>query len=167
MKKLILLLVVAVGLAAGWLYASPMWTLRAMRDAAIAKDSKALAGYVDFEALRSDVKAKAKAKLDLESKKDSGGLGPLGSLLGSAMIEPMVNAVVSPAGIAALMAGEAKLGSGGTASTPKDPGDNIEIERSGLSTFRVHKKNEGKGGGMVFTRSGFGWKLTGMDLPAG
>ncbi len=165
MKKLIALLVVLVGVAGAWLYASPMMTLKAMRDAAVAKDSKTLSGYVDFDALRENVKAQAKAKLDVQAKKEAGGLGALGSLLGSAMIEPMVSAVVSPTGIAAIMTGETKI-SGIKPTAEKDAADNIEIERSGFSTFRVYKKGAPRGGGMVFTRSGLNWRLTGMDLPA-
>jgi Protein of unknown function (DUF2939) len=166
MKKLIAALIILGLIAGGWLYASPLWTLKAMRSAAVAKDDKALSSYVDFEALRGDVKAKAKAKLDQEAKKEGGGLGGLGALLGSAMVGPMVDAVVSPQGIAAILTGEAKIGSGGPAGSAKEPSDAVEIEREGFSTFRVHKSGAAKSGTMVFTRSGLSWKLSGMDLPA-
>ena len=51
----IVVLVVAAG--AGWYFGSPWWTLYQVKQAAERKDVDTLIGYIDFDALRSDLKA--------------------------------------------------------------------------------------------------------------
>lgn len=99
-------------LAAGWWFGSPWWTLWRMREAAGAGDSRALAAYVDFPALRA-------------STREQLGLGPVGGLLAG----PAVDALVSPEALR-LALGKGR-GSGG-------PGE-VELSRTGASLFRVRR----------------------------
>ena len=50
-------MVLAMALAAaGWWFGSPWWTLREMRAAADAHDAARLSYYIDYPALRADLK---------------------------------------------------------------------------------------------------------------
>jgi hypothetical protein len=154
--------------AIAWYFASPLYTLDRMRAAAEAGDSAALAAYVDFPALREDVKTDLTARLMQDAQKEQGGLGPLGALLGAAVIGPVVEGLVSPAGLRAAFA--ARKGRGGeTSSQPRGPVQVAEkpvIKRRGLSEFLVASEEE-PDSGLVFVRHGLGWRLSGIDLPQG
>ncbi|MDB5722838.1 MAG: hypothetical protein JWP15_3456, partial [Alphaproteobacteria bacterium] len=90
-----------VALAAAWYFASPSWTLYRMRAAAQSGDSEAFAAYVDFPALRENMKGQMKARLQSEAKSERSGLGGLEIALGSVLVGPMVDSIVSPEGVRA------------------------------------------------------------------
>jgi hypothetical protein len=117
-------------LAAGWWFGSPWWTLWRMREAARAGDSEALAGYIDFPALRASTRAELAPRL-----------GPLGSALAG----PAVDALVSPAAL------RLALGSGRDGGA----GGELDLDRTAASEFRLHRDR----GDLVFRRHGLGWKL--------
>ncbi|HEU0100018.1 MAG TPA: DUF2939 domain-containing protein [Allosphingosinicella sp.] len=121
-------------LAAGWWLGSPWWTLWRMREAARAGDSAALAGYVDFPALRASVREQL-------------GLGPLGGLVAG----PAVDALVSPRALR-LALGNGRSGGGGAG--------HVALVRAGASEFRVRRER----GDLVFRRHGLGWKLAEIRL---
>jgi hypothetical protein len=157
----LLLLLLAAALA--WYLASPLYTLDRMRAAAEAGDSAALSGYVDFPALREDLKGDLSRKLTEESRKQPGGMGALGAALGAAMVGPVVDGFVSPAGLRAAFAAR-KTGAQGTGRGPVQVAEKPLIKRRGLSQFLVASK-EDPNSGLVFTRHGLGWKLSGIDMP--
>lgn len=166
----ILLLLLVVAAAAAWYFASPWYTLRQMKAAAQAGDSETFATYVDFPALREDLKAEMRAKMVAAIGKDRSGLGALGTAIGTAMIGPAVDAAVSPAGLRAAFtatAGDGKLepepdraNPQGAVRVPNRP----VLHRRGFSQFLLASREE-PGVGLVFTRHGLGWKLSGVDLP--
>ncbi len=168
MKKLMIGLVALGAMAGGWFYGSPLWTLKSMRDAAVAKDSGALSAYVDFKALRADVKADLKAQMG-ETKKDD-SLGELGTMFANVISDKVIDGMITPEALTAMFAATKGLKAVGGAKpdaaneSDKDPA--YEIER-GLSQFRV--KFTGKESGnmptMMFARDGIGWKLSGVDFP--
>lgn len=124
-------------LAAGWWFGSPWWTLWRMREAAQAGDSEALAGYVDFPALRA-------------STREQLGLGPVGGLLAG----PAVDALVSPEALRlALGSGRGSTGARGRASE-------VALSRSGADEFRIERG----GRQLIFRRHGLGWKLEEIRL---
>src|SRR5947209_7490551 len=99
----IILAALIIALGAGWYFLSPAWTLRGMRAAAEANDPDALNAYIDYPAVREDLKAEIMARLMTEAQKDTSGFGGLGVALGSAMIGPMIDGMVSPAGVRAAL----------------------------------------------------------------
>jgi hypothetical protein len=168
MKKLVIGMVAIAAVGGGWYYGSPLWTLKSMRDAAVAKDAKSLSAYVDFPALRADVKSDLKAQMGAVKADDS--LGGLGAMFTNALSDKMIDGLVTPETLGAMMTmgkgASALTGSQGADKAGKDKEPDYEIIR-GLSEFRVRPKD--KSGSeipaMVFTRSGISWKLSGIDLP--
>jgi hypothetical protein len=158
-------LIIAAG--ATWYLASPDWTLHQMRAAADANDPDALNSYIDYPALREDLEAEIKGRLMAEATKDKSGFGPLGLAIGTAMTGPLVDRLVTPAGMrAALMAKRDQAltrAAPQAASALRVPADPV-IVRRGFSEFLVASKQQ-PGSGLVFKRHGLSWKLSGVDLP--
>jgi hypothetical protein len=135
-------------LAIGWWFGSPWWTLWRIREAAEARDSEALAAYVDFPALRASTRAQLGSRL-----------GPLGGLLAG----PVLDRVISPEALrlALLHSREIRGGEGGGGG--ESAGGETDLVRTGASEFRVRRK----GGDLVFRRHGLGWKLEEIALSSG
>lgn len=166
MRRRTLVVVAAIlllALAAGWYVGSPWYTVREMRAAARSGDADAFDSHVDFPALRADVKAQLGARI--QDHVHGGGLGASLGALGAALIGPLVDTAVSPEGVrAAFDARSESAAEGGTSAgvvkLPKDPA----IRRLGLSEFLLVSKAHPESG-LVFTRDGLGWKLSGVRLP--
>ncbi|MDB5692365.1 MAG: hypothetical protein JWO81_1428 [Alphaproteobacteria bacterium] len=114
------LALLAAALASVWYVASPWYILREMKAAAAAGDSNAFASYVDFPAVRKDLKAKFRARLRAQSRKDGSGIGGLELALGSALADPVIDGLVSPGGIRAafIARGDAAAMAGAPARNP-------------------------------------------------
>jgi hypothetical protein len=158
-------LIIAAGVT--WYLASPGWTLHQMKVAADANDPDALNSYIDYPAVREDLKAEITRQMIAEAKKDKSGFGDLGLAIGTAMIGPVTDRLVTPAAMrAALMAKRAQAQTKGAlqaASALRIPDDPV-IVRRGFSEFLVASKQQPKSG-LVFKRHGLSWKLSGVDLP--
>jgi hypothetical protein len=164
MRKAIALVLVLLIAAAAWWYASPIWTLREMREAAQAHDAARLSRHVDYPALRTDLKADLAGYAMRHARANPQDAGAnFAAALSSAFLGPVVDAVVSPQGVAAMFAHEDQVAKAGEV-VPVKAGDHPVIERDDLDTFRVHGANASKGA-LVFRREGLSWKLAGVDLP--
>ena len=166
-KWLALAAVLLLTAGVAWYFASPVWTLSRMKAAAESKDADAMASYVDFPALREDLKADLLAQMMAEAQKDNAPFSGLAMAIGPAMVNSMVDGFVTPAGMKAMFAAQRTP----AAAAPKRPAagafelkDKPVIKRRGLSEFLVASEDE-PGSGMVFKRSGLGWKLSGVELP--
>jgi hypothetical protein len=146
-----------------WYFESAAWTLNRMKDAAQSHDADALNAYIDYPALRDSLKAQLRARMLAEAQKDKSGLGALGMAVGSAMTGPMIDALVSPAGMrVALFANnhENALPAASALHVPEEP----VIVRRNLSEFFVTAKHQ-PNAGLVFKRHGLSWMLSGVKLP--
>ncbi|HEY0026834.1 MAG TPA: DUF2939 domain-containing protein [Allosphingosinicella sp.] len=161
-------LLVILAVVGGWYYVSPGITVKAMVDAAKANDEAAFSAYVDYAALRTDLKSELSSRLQEEATRDGSAEAKLGLAMGMAMMGPIVDSMVSPAGMKTAFANLAKeqesvKGDGEKAqkgSIPADP----KIRRDGFNRFVVTGKDTPESG-LVFERRGLSWKLTGIDLP--
>ena len=108
-KKVLTCAVVAIALGGVSSYASPYSTICQMPSAIEKHDSNKFSQYVDYPALRENLKAQLllslKDKMQGPEMKDNPFAG-LGQLIGLAMVDTIVDTLVSPAGVMALMAGE-------------------------------------------------------------
>ena len=146
-----------------WYFESPAWTLQRMKDAAQSHDADALNAYIDYPALRDSLKAQLTARMMAEAHKDKSGFGALGMAVGSAMMGPMVDRLVSPAGMrAALLANEHENAPPAASAlhVPEEP----VIVRRNFSEFFVTAKHQ-PNSGLVFKRHGLSWMLSGVKLP--
>jgi hypothetical protein len=155
--------VVAIA-AVVWHLTGPLWTLDQMRRAAEARDAAALASFVDFPALRDSLRSEVAAAMLAEAAAEDSEFGPLGAALGMAVLDPMIDGLVSPAGIALMFAGDDAPAA--TAPVRLDPED-VTIEREGFSSFRVTAADDPAAGALVFRRHGHRWRLAAVDLPDG
>ena len=158
-------LILAAG--AAWYLGSPAWTLHQMKAAAEADDPDALNSYIDYPALRAHLKAEIMAQMTAEANKDRSGLGGLGLALGTRMVGPVIDGVVTPAAMRAAFTAKRDQAraevAAGAASALRLPDDPV-IERRGLSEFLVASKRQPRRG-LLFKRHGLWWKLSGVALP--
>lgn len=168
--KVAALVAVALIIAAGvtWYLASPGWTLHQMKAAADANDPDALNSYIDYPALREDLKAEIMGQMTAQARKDRSGFAGLGLAIGTAMVGPAIDRLVTPEGMrTALMAKRdvpqtrAMPQAASALRLPDDP----KIVRRGFSEFLLASKQHPMNG-LVFKRHGFSWKLSGVDLPS-
>lgn len=108
-KKLLIGAVAVIAIGAVTSYASPYWAIYQMRSAIEQRDPEKFSQYVDYPALRENLKAQLLPSLQgpMQSPqlKDNPFAG-LGQMIGLAMVNTLVDTMVSPAGVMALMAGE-------------------------------------------------------------
>lgn len=154
---------IVIGASSLWYFESPAWTLKGMKDAAQSHDADALNDYIDYPALRKSLKAELMARMMAEAQKDNSSFGALGMAIGSAMMGPMIDGLVSPAGMrAALFASRTEKTTPAALAlhVPEKP----IIMRRNFSEFLVTAKDRPKGG-LVFKRHGLSWMLSGVELP--
>lgn len=166
MRKFLIAAVALVLAVGGWWYFSPYWTLHAMRSAAQRGDAKKLSEYVDYPAVREDLKGEFRRTVfnQAAAGNEKDGFAVLGSAFALAMIDPLVDAVVTPEGLEAAFARQQRAGQPAKgARLPAAPSDPV-IDRQSFDRFTVRDKDPSKGA-LVFARSGLGWKLVGFDLP--
>jgi len=176
LKKITIATAVAVIAIAASAYASPYYALHQIKTALAERDADALAAHVDFPALRASVKTQLEANMASSIEAVAGNDNPfaaLGQSIAGAMLGKMVDAMVSPAGVVALV-NKSAISPPSRAET--DAGEAVgdaqqKAEYSagyaGLNTFVVRAKNDdGKhDGALVLQRHGvWGWKLSSIEL---
>lgn len=152
--------------------ASPYLALQGMKAAVQNKDADALSDYVDFPALRENVKGQLLAHMSGEMDSPEMKANPfanMGMALGIAMVGTMVDKLVSPAGVIALLRGNDARAAGKTIDeydhTTETAPDYV-LNYKGWSRVTVHLRGENQAGVMTMKRDGlWGWKMTAFDLP--
>jgi hypothetical protein len=177
----VLIFTVALTLSVG-AYVSPYWAVRQLQQAAQAGDAGRISEYVDYPALRESLKADMQARIVApmlgDPKPKDSPYAALGAAIAGAILGPMVDSMVTPAGIAAMMKG-GPTGRPQAAPLPETSSAPPEASRargevrsgySGINQFEVAYPAEGEPAGhapaLVFKRDGvFSWKLTKVRLP--
>lgn len=165
----------AIGAFAVMTYASPHWQLYRMRAAVDARDGQALARYVDFPRLRESVKILIMRRLGADSMLTGEHRNPFaafGQKMALAVIDPVVDAAVSPMGVAAMLdAGDVRvrpMQDSPPVQADEGPRDkpNYDLSYRSLNQVLVARAD---GGGAVFVLDRDGlwrWKLVAVELPA-
>lgn len=177
MKKWIALLVVALLLFVGYIAAGPFLAVNAIRDAVKAQDSAELSRHVDFAMLRASLKAQLDDYVVRRAGPDvqSNVFGAIAVRIASGVAAGSVDAMVTPAGLGALLEGRnlwhrasgSGMGSDSYAHTsPPDPLKDAAygFESPSRFTATVHDE-DGKPVVFVLTRDGLRWKLSDIRLP--
>lgn len=165
-------LLISIALAGGWYFLSPGWTVKAMVDAAKAGDADRFSSYVDYPALRADMKTELGRRLEAETKGKNSAETRLGLAMGMAMMGPLVDQMVSPEAMQTALAALADAPKNGAVQKGSGEADRAsggstlpEIHRQGFDRFLLAKKGKADAA-LVFERRGLGWKLVGIELPA-
>ena len=184
---------VAAVTIAGYWYWSPFLVIRQMQSAAQEKDADAFNERVDYPKLRESLKGQLSAVMGEKMAKTQDAGNPfaaLGSMLGLAMVDRFVDAMVRPETVMrAMQDGQmspaAAKPSDAPAPTTSNPDSQAPAEaredkpkwtyeRKGVDKLIAYATDPQKPGvqnseklGVVFERSGFvNWKLTEVRLPA-
>jgi Protein of unknown function (DUF2939) len=170
--KVVIPLVLVAGLA--WVYASPYLALKNMKDAADRRDAPVLSSYVNFPAVKENLKASFSASVSAKAGGNNNPLAVFGTALASAFLNPMIDAIVTPEGIAAIMRGQKPKAAGGPTepATQDAPAKNSEPDLAlGYESFnrfvvRVSPKEKPEQKTtLVMLREGLSWKLNAVELP--
>ena len=177
MKKwLVLIAVVLLGVA-GWIAAGPFLTINAIRSAVQEQDAAKLSQYVDFPALRINLKQQVDSYVVRQAGPDmqSNLFGAIALQLASGATDGIVDAMATPAGLAAVMEGRnfwhrlsgRRSGADSYATTPpRDPLEGAKYRYESPSHFTATVNNaDGDPVVFVLTRHGFAWQVTNVLLP--
>lgn len=174
--------VVLLGLVIlGWYYATPYLAVHSMTSAANKKDVPALSEYVDYPAVRESLKSALKTKMVGKLSKDGSNnpFAAIGLLLAGSVVDLMVEAMVTPQGLANLMHGEKPPAPKGAESSPgqsapadkghRDKETQVSRHYSGWNRFEIEVSQLSKPDQMVklvMLRQGIAsWKLSAIELP--
>jgi hypothetical protein len=106
-KGWIILGAIVAAVLVGAYAASPMLAFKAMSEAAESGDRAALESHVDFPAVRASLKDQLNARILGAIQKDhgltDGPFGALSALLGPAIVNQVIDAAVTPDGVAAIV----------------------------------------------------------------
>lgn len=162
---------VALGLFSGWYIASPWVTLYGIQTAAERRDVEALIGYVDFDALRANLKDQVHAMATTQPVKSTLPVGwsvPDRSTDLEA-IDRQIDAFITPVTVRAMLAdrGAPSPRVSGGVGDPAALARDVSIDREGLGQFVARAKSGSDGVGLVFTTRGLGWRISGIRLSPG
>jgi hypothetical protein len=151
--------------------ASPYLAVRGFIAAAKQGDAAKLRGSVDFPAVRADLKPQLAAAVTTRMERDpamrGNPLAGLGEILMPSILDRIIDSVVTPEGIAALVRA-GKVGHGDAASATPHRVD-YDFHYVALDRFDVTLRRQGAVGDpvqLVFERRGlFAWKLVRIALP--
>ena len=185
-KKLLSVIAVGSGVLVGAYYAvSPWLTVNKLKQAFEEKDTRQIEKIVDFPELRQDFKETAKATIMKRAAKELEGnpFAALGMMMANAIIDPLIDQVVSPAGLEVLfttgevsletsnISGETKSESDSRSSKEEfelDPDLRMNMYYTEVNEFKIEISNKDVVEPIAFymERDGFAdWKVTGMEIP--
>lgn len=176
MKKWIWLAAAMFAALLAYTAAGPYLAINAIREAVKTEDSRALARQVDFPALRTSLKAQLTDRVVREAgaEAQSSLVGAFGLRLATGLVGGAVDAMVTPAGLGALMEGRKLWNRGAGIAPPSraDTGQQPEPLRGAVQRYEspsrftatVHD-DAGRPVVFVLTRDGLRWKLSDIRLP--
>lgn len=169
MRKLLITGVILLLIAgAVWYVASPHLAMRGLREAARAGDAQELDRYVDFPAVRENLKTDIKS--EIAGRRSNNPLVAIGVLIGGAVVDQAVDALVSPSSIAAVASGRRPRPSDEAvdSSDTRIEARDYRLDRQGLNQFTVRfTVNDRDAPALVFTRRGLTWELTRIGVRTG
>ena len=160
-KSLSLAAAVVVTAFGYWIY--PYWTLSRIQRAIIDRDPVAIEALIDWQGLRADFRADARTLFVSGSADQSPEAATFGTVLGSMMVDQLVDTKVNPAGFLELIT-ENKFFAG------RSPSDFlVGAGFAGLTLYRAKIKHPDTGPELTATAilefSGLSWRLTKVILP--
>lgn len=175
MNKKILGSVVALVIAIiGYLYASPYLVLNSIKTAAQNGESEKVSQYIDYPSVRQSFKDQMNAMMMKEvQKQENDGFAALGAMLASAMVDKMIDAVVTPEGMTLMLQGKdlKQSVSGGENESAEHKQEehqpDYETSYTSFNDFQVVIKdpNKSKEVKVLMVRDGLSWKINKIVVP--
>ena len=174
MKKFLPWLVGLFVIFAIYLYASPYLVLNSIKNAAQQGDADKLSGYIDFPSVKQSMKDQVKAAMveELAASDEQDGFEALGTMLAAAMIDPLIDGLVTPDGVALMLQGQ-KLDFDLNNDKPKDKPEvkNEDIDyKAGYLSFNRFKvqiidaDDPNESLDVIMHRDWLSWKVTRINF---
>ena len=170
--RVIIASVVAVlVLLLGYVVATPYIAVAQMQAAAEARDGQALSEYIDFVAVRESLNTQLTAMLadQMAQSTDDDAMGLLGAAFGNKIIELLLDAIVTPEGLVALLNGDSMTDvldqEASVSATPANT--SVSMGYQSLDTFGVTITNTDTQSAttLLLKRDGLNWRLSEILLP--
>lgn len=153
-----------------YLYASPYLVLNNIKNAAQQGDADKLSVYVDFPSVKQSIKDQVKATMveKMAASDEQEGFEALGTLLAAAMIDPIIDGVVTPDGVALMLQGQKldfDLSNDSSEDQAKAKNEDIEYKAGYLSFNRfkvqiINADNADESIDVILHRNWLSWKVT-------
>jgi hypothetical protein len=135
-----------------------------MRSAAELRNAEALAEHVDFPSLRQSLKDQLNVVvMSAMAKEEGDSFAALGAVFAGAMIEGLVDAMITPSGLRQMMAGQ-DVSPG---AEPTDEGDVAKPFEGASGAYDSFSRfvitvpaEDGNSSQFILRRDGLSWKLT-------
>lgn len=159
-----------------WVGSGPWRTVEGIRQAVKTEDARALARHVDFPALRASLRPQLQDRIVRAAgvEAQSGPLAALGLSVATGLAGGLVDALVTPAGLGAMMEGRKVWNRVGgipppsradTSAQPEPlPDPRLRFESFSRASVAVPLEDGGELS-LVLTRSGTRWRLSEIRLP--
>ena len=174
MKKFLPWLVGLLVIFAIYLYASPYLVLNNIKNAAEQGDADKLSGYIDFPSVKQSMKDQVKAVMvkELASSEEQDGFEALGTMLGAAMIDPLIDGLVTPDGVALMLQGQKldfDLNNDTPEDKPKSKNEDIDYKAGYLSFNRfkvqvIGADDPNESIDVIMHRDWLSWKVTSINF---
>jgi len=174
LKKFLPWLVGLFVIFAIYLYASPYLVLNNIKNAAQQGDADKLSGYIDFPSVKQSMKDQVKAAMvkELASSKEQDGFEALGTMLGAAMIDPLIDGLVTPDGVALMLQGQKldfDLNNDTPEDKPKAKNEDIDYKAGYLSFNRfkvqiIDANDPDESLDVIMHRDWLSWKVTRINF---
>ena len=174
MKKFLPWLVGLFVIFAIYLYASPYLVLNNIKNAAQQGDADKLSGYIDFPSVKQSMKDQVKAAMveELAASDEQDGFEALGTMLAAAMIDPLIDGLVTPDGVALMLQGQ-KLDFDFNNDTPEDKpkakNEDVDYKAGYLSFNRfkvqiIDADDPNESLDVIMHRDWLSWKVTRINF---
>lgn len=143
-----------------WACASPLWAARGLQSAILARDPTAVSAYLDFEALRKNLKAQFAARLVADNL-GSQFSNPEYAAARLRSMTAMVDSMITPQAVSLAMERSANLP---PESGMTRPFDRSSVHRESFDRFKV-SIDPADTLALRFERRGLSWQLVDVKLP--
>ena len=174
MKKFLPWLVGLLVIFAIYLYASPYLVLNSIKNAAQQGDADKLSGYIDFPSVKQSMKDQVKAAMveELAASDEQDGFEALGTMLAAAMIDPLIDGLVTPDGVALMLQGQKldfDLNNDTPEDKPKAKNEDVDYKAGYLSFNRfkvqiIDADDPNESLDVIMHRDWLSWKVTRINF---
>ena len=157
-----------------YFYASPYIVLNNIKKAAEQGDADKLSGYIDFPSVKQSMKDQVKAAMveELASSKEQDGFEALGTMLATAMIDPLIDGLVTPDGVALMLQGQKldfDLNNYTPEDKPKAKNEDVDYKAGYLSFNRfkvqiIDANDPDESLDVIMHRDWLSWKVTRINF---